>query len=359
LKVTPNLHALAARYATSDNFYVDSDVSADGHRWVVGINPTPYFNTAWSSGYGGRRHDSPTASQPGRRAMFGGADAPMPEDEPEFGSLWEHVAASGRGVLNYGEGLEIEGNAEIDGAAPEGQRLFLNSPVPRPVFESSDRRFPTFNLGIPDQFRATEFERDFGRRLAAGTVPALIVIRLPGDHTMEPRPEDGYPYRASYVADNDLALGRIVSFLSKTSIWKDSALFVTEDDAQDGVDHVDAHRSILLAASPWVKPGSVLHEHASMGSIVRTIDELLGLAPLNLEDTLAGSMAEIFDSVPHPGAYQSRTADPHVFVPVKARFAKPKTKEQAAALRDVDDADAIRRHMEKSPGKLRSPEDEK
>ena len=149
-----------------------------------------------------------------------------------------------------------------------------------------DRRYPTFNLGIPDQFRVAEFERDFKLKLAAGKVPALIVIRLPNDHTMEPRPADGYPYRASYVADNDLALGRIVAFLSKTPIWKDSAFFVTEDDAQNGVDHVDAHRSILLVASPWVKPGSVSHEHTSMGSITRTIDELLGLGSLNLEDAL-------------------------------------------------------------------------
>jgi hypothetical protein len=135
-----------------------------------------------------------------------------------------------------------------------------------------------------------EFERDFNLKLAAGKVPGLIVIRLPNDHTAEPRPGDGYPYRASYVADNDLALGKIVAFLSKTSIWKDSAFFVTEDDAQGGVDHVDAHRSILLVASPWVKPGSVSHEHTSMGSITRTIDELLGLGPMNLEDALAGEI---------------------------------------------------------------------
>lgn len=138
LKVTPNLHALVARYAMSDNFYVDSDVSADGHRWVMGIDPTPYFNTAWTSGYGGRRHDDPGAAQPGRRALFGGADAPMPEDEPQFGSLWEHIAASGKGILNYGEGLELEGNAELPGSEPEGNRLFLNSPLPEPVFEATD-----------------------------------------------------------------------------------------------------------------------------------------------------------------------------------------------------------------------------
>lgn len=358
LKVTPNLHALAARYAISDNFYVDSDVSADGHRWVMGINPTPYFNTAWTSNYGGRRKDFAGAPQPGRRALFGGADAPMPEDEPQFGSLWEHIAAGVKGplgILNYGEGLELEGNAEIAGAEPEGQRLFLNSPLPKPVFESSDRRFPTFNLGIPDQFRADEFERDFRRKLAAGKVPALIVIRLPNDHTMDPRPGDGYPYRASYVADNDLALGRIVAFLSKTAIWKDSALFVTEDDAQGGVDHVDAHRSILLVASPWVKPGSVSRQHTSMGSITRTIDELLGLGPMNLEDALAAEISGVFDSQPHMEPFVFQPADPRVFVSSKARSAKPRTKEEAAALRDVDDADEIRGEMEKSAKHLHRP----
>ena len=355
LHVTPDLHALVARFAMSDNFYVDSDVSADGHRWVMGINPTPFFNTAWTSGYGGRRHDFPGAPQPGRRALFGGADAPMPEDEPQFGSLWEHIAASGKGVLNYGEGLEIEGNDEMPGSQPEGQRLFLNSPLPKPVFDSTDRRYPTFNLGIPDQFRVAEFERDFKLKLAAGKVPALIVIRLPNDHTMGPRPADGYPYRASYVADNDLALGGIVAFLSRTSIWKESAFFVTEDDAQNGVDHVDAHRSILLVASPWVKPGSVSHEHSSMGSIVRTIDELLGLGSMNLEDALAGEISGIFDAQPHLEPFVVHRSDPRVFIAAKARFAKPKTKQEAAALHDVDDADEIRKEMEKSAGKLHKP----
>ena len=356
LRVTPNLHALVTRFATSDNFYVDSDVSADGHRWVIGINPTPYMNTAWTSGYGGRRHDDAFAAQPGRRAFFGGADAPMPEDEPQFGSLWEHIAYANHGalgILNYGEGIELEGANEMDGAAPEGQRLFLNTPVPRPVFESTDRHFPTFNLGIPDQFRATEFERDFRRRIVSGKVPALIVIRLPGDHTADPRTADGYPYRASYVADNDLALGRIVAFLSKSSIWKDSAVFVTEDDAQGGVDHIDAHRSILLVASPWIKPGTISHEHTSMGSITRTTEELLGVGPLNLEDALAGEITGIWDDHPHVDPFAVVPSDPRVFDPAKAKLARPKTKSEAAALLNMDDADEIRKEVEKSAGKVR------
>ena len=360
LKVTPNLHALAHQYAISDNFYVDSDVSADGHRWVVGINPTPFFQTAWTSGYGGRRKSFPGAPQPGRRALFGGADGPMPEDEPQFGSLWEHIANSGLGILNYGEGLEIEGNDELDGSEPEGQRLFLNSPVPKPIFESSDRRFPTFNLGIPDQFRFEEFERDFTRRLAAaskgqGKIPGLIVIRLCNDHTADPRPADGYPYRASYVADNDLALGRIVAFLSKTSIWKDSALFVTEDDAQGGVDHIDAHRSILLVASPWVAPSSVSHQHSSMGSITRTINELLGVGSLNLEDALAGDLTGIFNQSPNLQAFIYQPSDSRVFDPAKAKFAKPKTKQEAAELRDMDDAPQIQKQLQKAKSTLQRP----
>jgi YVTN family beta-propeller protein len=355
LHVSPNLHALAHQFAISDSFYVDSDVSADGHRWILGIDPTPFFNTAWTSNYGGRRTEDALAAQPGRRALFGGADGPMPEDEPQFGSLWEHVAGSGLGILNYGEGLELEGGDEIDGAAPQGQRMLLNSPLPKPVFEHSDRRFPTFNLGIPDQFRYAEFKRDFAQRIARHQVPGLIVIRLPGDHTAGPRPADGYPYRASYVADNDLALGRILDYLSHTRIWKDSAVFVTEDDAQSGVDHVDAHRSILLIASPWVTPGSVSHRHTSMGSITRTIDELLGLGALNLEDALAGEFTGVFAARPTLTPFISVSSDPKVFDPAKAKLARPKTKEEAEDLLDMDDSRAIQKHLEKTKATLRRP----
>jgi YVTN family beta-propeller protein len=355
LRVTPNLHALVSQFAMSDDYFTDSDVSADGHRWVVGIDPTPFFNTAWSSNYGGRRSGNVLSAAPGRRAMFGGADAPMPEDEPQFGSLWEHIVHGGKSLFNYGEGLEVEGNDEMDGAEPEGQRLLLNAPLPRPVFEASDRRFPTFNLGIPDQLRATEFERDFRLKVAANKVPALIVIRLPNDHTMGARPGDGYPFSASYVADNDLALGRIVAFLSKTAIWKDSAVFVTEDDAQGGVDHVDAHRSILLVASPWVKPGAVSHDHTSMGSITRTIDELLGLGPMNLEDALAGEINGIFDDQPHMDSYAVRASDVRVFNPATAKLARPKTKKEAAELMDMDDANEIREEMQRSSSHLHRP----
>ena len=341
VSVTPNAHALAQQFATSDNFLVDSDVSADGHRWVVGVQPTPWMNLAWTSHYGGARHADAFSAAAGRRALGGGNDAPMPEDEPEFGSLWEHVAAAHLPLRNYGEGLELEGSDEAAGTEPEGQRLVLNAPVPQPIFASTDRLYPTFNLGIPDQMRAAEFERDFTARLRSGKLPKLVVIRLPNDHTAAPRPQDGYPAKASFVADNDLALGKIMQFLSHSPVWKSSAVFVTEDDAQDGLDHVDAHRSVLLVASPFVRRGFISHRRSDMGSIAKTIYELLGLPSLNLEDALAADLSDMFQDRPQPEPFTMRPSDPRIFNPQKARVARPKTAQEAAALRDCDDAEAI------------------
>ncbi len=345
LQVTPNAHALAARFATSDQFFVDSDVSADGHRWLVAAAETPWFHVAWTSNYGGRRREDSFSAAPGRRALGGGNDGPMPEDEPEFGTLWEHVSNAGLPIRNYGEGLELAGSQEVDGSAPQGQRLVLNSPVPAPVFTSTDRDFATFNLGIPDQVRADEFLKDFTRVLGGPSVPSLIVIRLPGDHTADPRPADGYWDRASYVADNDLALGRIVDLISHASIWADSAILVTEDDAQGGVDHVDAHRSVMLAISPYIRPGTISHRHSSMGSLQKTAYELLGIGPLNLEDALAGDLGDVFMATPDLAPFQAVPVDKRVFDPARARVAQPKSAKEARALLDCDDPDDIRRQF--------------
>jgi len=347
VRVTPNAHAIATRFATSDRFFVDSDVSADGHRWAFGIAPTPWLDLAWTSAYGGRRDADPFSTAPGRRSMGGSSDSPMPEDEPEFGSLWEHIAGAGLSIRNYGEGIEVEGSDEREGLEPEGQRLLLNAPVPQPVFESSDRAFPTFNLGIPDQFRYTEFARDMDRRLGRRKAAALTVIRLPNDHTSDPRPADGYPYRASFVADNDLALGKIVENITHSPLWKDAAIFVIEDDAQGGVDHVDAHRSPVLVISPYARRGFVSHRHCSMGSVQKTIYELLGLGPLNLEDALAADMSDMFTDRADTDPFVSLASDTRVFDPARARFARPKTKEEARRLREVDNARAIQDEFRK------------
>lgn len=280
--------------------------------------------------------------------MSGGADAPMPEDEPEFGTLWEHVADAGLAIRNYGESLEIEGGDEIDGSAPSGQRIVLNAPLPAPVFANSDRSFPTFNLGIPDQYRYEELARDLGPLLKSDTVPSLVVIRLPGDHTATPRPKDGYPDRGSYVADNDLALGRIIDLLSHSAAWKDSAVFVTEDDSQGGVDHVDAHRSVLLVISPWVRRGTISHRHTSMTSIQRTAYELLGLGPLNLEDALAADLSDVFSPEPDLTPYTAVAPDLRIFDPAQARIAQPANATEARELLDCDDAPAIAAEMHRA-----------
>jgi YVTN family beta-propeller protein len=347
LHVTPNAHAMAAQFATSDRYFTDSDVSVDGHRWAIGIAPTPWMAMAWPSTYGGRRKGNPFTEAPGRRALGGATDGPMPEDEPEFGSLWEHASDSGLGVLNYGESLEIEGMDEMEGSEPEGQRLFLNAPVLQPVFAATDRNFATANMGIPDIVRAKEFIRDFGERLQAGQAPAVTVLRLGNDHTAGVRPSDGYPLHESYVADNDLALGQVLDFLSHSEIWKDTAVFVTEDDPQSGVDHVDAHRSILLVMSPWVRSGFLSHRHSSMGSIQKTIYELLGIGPLNLEDELAADLSDMFTDKPNLAPYAALSEDPRIFVPSNARTARPKTAKEKADLSDIDDSQKIRKNFAK------------
>ena len=341
LQITPNAHALAQQFATSDRYSADSDVSSDGHRWAVGAPPTPWFNQAWTSNYGGRRTENVKSSAPGRRALFGGSDAPMPEDEPEYGTIWEHVADAALTLMNYGEGLELEGSDERDGTAPEGQRLYLNSPLPKPVFNSTDRAFPTFNLGIPDQVRFQEFARDFGKRFGEGPGPALTMIRLPGDHTASPRAGDGYPYKASYVADNDLALGKIVEFVSHQPLWKESAIFVIEDDAQDGADHVDAHRSPILVISPYALHGYVAHTRTSMTGMQKTIYGLLGVGPLNLEDGLAAGLGDMFSNAPDFTPYTAVPADGRVFDPAKAKIARPKNAKEARELLDCDDPEEI------------------
>ncbi|MGO4213097.1 alkaline phosphatase family protein, partial [Terriglobus sp. YAF25] len=253
----------------------------------------------------------------------------------------------------YGEGLELEGGDEREGTEPEGQRLYLNSPVPQPVFVSSDRQFPTFNMGIPDQYRYNEFQRDFTARSKTGYQPALTVIRLPNDHMSKPRPADGYPYRSSFVADNDLALGKIVDTISHSAIWKDTAIFVVEDDAQGGVDHVDAHRSPVLVISPYTKRGYISHRHTSMASVQKTIYELLNLGPLNLEDALSADLSDSFTSTPDLTPYTFVPSNTHIFDPRRARTAHPKTAAEKAELLDCDDPVELDREIHRKSTKPR------
>ena len=156
---------------------------------------------------------------------------------------------------NFGEGFELAGVDEEKDLEPTGARFLTNVPMPEPLYRNTSRQYPGFNMNIPDQYRAAQFIHEIDEKYVktGADLPQFIFMHLPNDHMAEARPEDGYPYEESFVVDNDYALGRILEYLSGTKWWRDMAVFVTEDDAQGGVDHIDAHRTVLLCAGPWFK----------------------------------------------------------------------------------------------------------
>ena len=322
VNVTPNHHGLARRFAFSDNFYLDSDVSADGHRWLVGVYPNAWVETALAASYGGHRDFRLTPDSPGRLTFTGSAAAMHPEDYLESGSIWEHLDRARVPFRNYGEGFELGGIEEDPGYEPTGARFPVNYPIPKPLYDNTARDFPTYNMNVADQYRWQQFERDFRARFIDGreAMPRFLNIYLPNDHTAKERPEDGYPYRASFVADNDLALGRVVELLSRTPQWRQMAIFVTEDDAQDGLDSVDAHRSLLLVISPYARRGYAMREHASIASIFKTIYLLLGIQPLNQYDLAAADLRELFTTTPDFAPYVCLDVDARIFDPKRVRM---------------------------------------
>jgi YVTN family beta-propeller protein len=316
----PNHVALARRYAVSDNFYMDSDHSADGHRWLAAAPPNHWAESVVSAGYGGRMHDDTDSPAPGRRLLFGSNSSATPEDYPEAGTLWHHLARHNVPFSNWGEGFEFAGIDEGAGLKPTGARLPLNIPMPLPLYKNTSRRYPGYNTNIPDQYRADVFLEEFAARFESGKepLPGLIYIHLPNDHSAGPRPKDGYPAGESYYADNDLALGRILERLSRSKFWRQMAVFVTEDDAQGGVDSVDAHRSVLMVLSPWAKKGYVSRRITDISAIHHGIFALLGLPPLSLYDALAGDLSDFWIA---PGDKPDLT--PYTLVPVDKRLFDP------------------------------------
>ncbi len=339
--VTPNHHALARRFAISDNFYVDGDVSVDGHHWLVNNYPNEVFEASWPAGYGGKFDFKPDDDAPGRIEI--GASNPWPETYLEAGSLWEHLARNKISFRNYGEGVEMGGDDEGEGLEPTGVRLATNVPMPEVLFENTSRSYPTFNLNISDQYRFQQFKSEFNVRFADDQktpLPQLLFLWLPNDHTANPRPKDGYPYRASYVADNDLALGKLVELFSHSPYWKDTAMFVTEDDAQAGVDHVDAHRSVLMIISPYAH--GVCHVHVSTSSILKTIDMILHMPYLNQYGAAASDLGPCFSDQPDLTPYTALPVDSRVFDPAKVVDTGLDMKASSPRL---DDPAAIRKEL--------------
>ena len=311
---------IAKDFAIADNFYVDADVSADGHRWLVNTYPNEWCETCTAASYGGNRSFKFDSKAPGVFAMNGAAGAIYPEDYNEAGSMWDHLERHNVDFYNFGFSIMFEPGIYDEKYKYEGIRHYINYPLPLPIWDRSSKQYPTYNMAIPDQFRIDQFQKEFEEKWMNGqdTMPAFITVIIPNDHGAGERPEAGYPFRESYMADNDLAVGRIVEFLSHTPYWENMLIVITEDDAQNGVDHIDAHRSILMLASPWVKKDYVSHSHYSFGSIFKTFWNILGMPYLNQYDAGATDLADFFTTTPNYQPYLALPADPRVFEAQKA-----------------------------------------
>ncbi len=311
---------LAEQFSISDNFNCDSDVSADGHRWLVGVYPNEWTETNVAASYGGGRKQNLDSKAPGMLALTGSSGVPIPEDYTEAGTIWDHLDRNGIDFFNFGLGFDFAPNIEKPEFKYTGLRFVINYPMTAPLFEKTSKTFATYNMGIPDQFRVKMFKQEFEERWLDKDepFPPFIVIYLPNDHGAGEFPENGYPFRESYMADNDLALGQVIEILSFSPYWKNMAVFVTEDDPQGGVDHIDAHRSLLLVISPYAKRNYVSHVHTSFGSIMKTFWHILGIPYLNQYDAGAADLADMFTHEANFKPYRALDVDPRIFRPEKA-----------------------------------------
>ncbi len=319
--VMPNHLKLAGQFAISDNFYVDADVSADGHVWLTNTYPTQWMETHHPASYGGKREQKEESSAPGKFGMTGAAGAIFPESYNQAGSMWDHLERNNIEFYNFGFGVEFDaGNFADPSFKQGGVRYLVNYPLPGPLYNRTSRLFPTFNMAIPDQYRADIFIREINEKFVGPnkTLPPVLTLQLLNDHGAGERPEAGFPFTESYMADNDLALGRVVEYLSHLPEWKDMLIVVTEDDAQGGRDHIDAHRSILMVISPYAKKNYISRSHASFGSIFKTFWNVLGLPYLNQYDFGVNDLGDSFTDVPDFTPYNAVPVDPRIFDPVKA-----------------------------------------
>lgn len=309
----PNHIALAKRFAICDNFYCDSDHSVDGHRWLVGTYPNEFMEA--------KIGEEAKGEGPGNYAFIGSSGAIYPEDYNEAGSIWEHFERGGVSFHNFGLGFEFWPGIEEQESRYTGVKLPINYPMPKALFDRTSRHFATFNTNIPDQFRMDMFEKEFKERWLSGKepFPTVVTMMLPNDHGAGERPKDGYPFWGSYMSDNDLALGRLVEIISHSPFWKETAIFVTEDDAQGYVDTVDAHRSVCMVLGPYARQGHMSHTHSSIASILKTIFAILGLPSLNQYDGFASDLSDMFAETPsNIEPYNALPVNAEIFDPQKA-----------------------------------------
>ncbi len=271
-KYTPNQHAIAEKFVLLDNFYVDSEVSADGHMWSMGAYATDYMEKSWPTSYGGK----------------GGGIYGEPEKNVvlnKSGYIWDLCNRYGVTFRTYGE-FVTNGKATI--------------PVLDKHFHPT---FPSYSLAIMDTTRLRIWKTEFEAMVKENRVPQFNTLRLGNDHTEGLRIGRPTPY--AHVADNDLAVGQLIETLSKSPIWNETAVFILEDDAQNGADHVDAHRSPAYVAGGFVKRNYVDHTAYSTSSMLRTIELILGLSPMSQYDAAAMPMWRSFDSVAKPSDFKA------------------------------------------------------
>jgi DNA-binding beta-propeller fold protein YncE len=283
-EVTPNHHALAREFVLLDNFYVESEVSADGHEWSMGAYATDYVERTWPLGYRGDKR-APYPAE-GNKEVYSIA-------RPAGGYIWDRAAAKGVSYRSYGEFVK-------NGATPDDPC----TTVVKALEGHFDPGFRTFDMDYSDLKRADRFLEELAGFEKSGEMPRLVILRLPNDHTSGTSPGKLTP--TAYVAENDLALGRVVEGLSKSRFWPGMAIFVVEDDAQNGSDHVDAHRTVALAISPYIRRHSVDSTMYSTSSMVRTIELCLGLDPMSQFDAAARPMSHAFTGAPDLTPYVHR-----------------------------------------------------
>jgi DNA-binding beta-propeller fold protein YncE len=315
LRISPNHHKIANQFSISDNFYCDSDASIHGHHWMMGVIPNEWVEVN-SSVDKTARYFSKAAGQ-----RYPGSTGSMdPEDYAEIGGLWEALERKNISFYNFGEANETAHVREewYDTLTGAGHGVMV--PMQEALFNRTSHNYAGFNTNIPDQYRVEQFEKEFTSKWIDGkeVFPSLITLQLPNDHGADTRPEDGYLYPQSFMVDNDLALGRILQFLSNTAYWKNMLVIITEDDPQGGVDHIDAHRSILMMAGPYVKEGYVSHTHANFGSILKTIYNILNIPYVNQFDATASLLQDFFTAKPDYRPYKLEAHDQRVFDADKA-----------------------------------------
>ena len=346
--ITPNAHALVRQFGLLDNFYDSGEVSGNGHPWSTSAINTDYGERAWPIAYRGeeRGYDSEGTIGDSIPLVEGIPDA----NEPATGYLWGNLARHGKTYRQYGEYVattwcsgpatvgetagapfekcavaEITPGADLPAQFGGGANPYKFA-IPMPAKNTAtkpelqdheDPKYPDFRVEYPDQFRANEFLREFAgfvdaKKTGHGTeLPNFCLVRMPNDHTAGTKP--GSPTPNAAVADNDLAVGRIAEAISNSPYWDDTAIFVIEDDAQDGADHVDAHRSTALVISKYSprRPNVMVdHSFYTTVSMIHTMEALLGLPPMNNNDAFAPVMAPLFtgpgEQPPFKADYRNR-----------------------------------------------------